>query len=617
MSVLDMHGDGARPPGCGTRRFLRSKRTVIAALAAVALTLGLTLPLAATAAASPGPVGNNSGFEDDDGNLAVNSTFDWNGFAPTTWTGTAPYRTSDKTASGWHFGGFEDAQNTGTDSAFAGGVKQDNNCAATTTAKASNKDDLKRIYLASKSVPVSGQLHTFLNLAWVRIPQNTTSPSAHVAFEFNKGTTPCPAPNPFSLVQRTAGDMLIVYDFEGGSTDAPTLTLRRWVTAGACEISNDSPPCWGTATNLTASGFAEGKVNTSGSVLDTIGPSSPENLGTSEFGEAGVDLTAAGVFNPNQCEAFGKASGVSRSSGNSGTAQMKDLVGPGNFRLANCGEIIIKKHTDPRGLDQNFSFTSDIQTSPATDNSTFTLNDHGNTTGDSADNTKDIKNVLAGTYTVEEGADPAGFTFESLECTATGTGTSVDPTSSTTDKSASITMAGDGLVTCVYTNQQQLGAIKITKTGKNKAAGEGDQPLSGADFSITGPNGFSKSVTTGADGTVCVDSLTFGDYTVTETKPPAGYQADDSTGHTVTVDNNATCADNPYGGEAISFTDTPLTDISANATSQKPGATNSTIICKDANGNTVADSGALGDPANASAKGLTPGTYTCTITIDP
>jgi uncharacterized surface anchored protein len=124
-------------------------------------------------------------------------------------------------------------------------------------------------------------------------------------------------------------------------------------------------------------------------------------------------------------------------------------------------------------------------------------------------------------------------------------------------------------------------------------------------------------VTTGADGTACVDSLVFGNYTVTETKPPAGYQADDSTGHTVTVDNNATCADNPYGGEAISFTDTPLTNISANATSQKPGATNSTIICKDANGNTVADSGALGDPANASATGLTPGTYTCTITIDP
>lgn len=47
-----------------------------------------------------GPIGTASGFEDDDGNLAVNSTFDWNGFNPTTWTGTAPNRQSTKIASG-------------------------------------------------------------------------------------------------------------------------------------------------------------------------------------------------------------------------------------------------------------------------------------------------------------------------------------------------------------------------------------------------------------------------------------------------------------------------------------------------------------------------------------
>jgi hypothetical protein len=26
--------------------------------------------------------------------------------------------------------------------------------------------------------------------------------------------------------------MLIVYDFEGGATDTPTISLRRWVTSG-------------------------------------------------------------------------------------------------------------------------------------------------------------------------------------------------------------------------------------------------------------------------------------------------------------------------------------------------------------------------------------------------
>src|SRR5438876_159396 len=83
-----------------------------------------------------------------------------------------------------------------------------------------------------------------LLLAWVRIPLNTTSSSAHIGFEFNQGTTPCPPPPPTDsdgLVKRTPGDILIVYDFEGG-TSSPVLTLRRWVTSGACDVSSDSAP---------------------------------------------------------------------------------------------------------------------------------------------------------------------------------------------------------------------------------------------------------------------------------------------------------------------------------------------------------------------------------------
>ena len=217
-------------------------------------------------------VSDAAGFEGDDGNLAPQApiNFDWNSFAPTTWTGTAPDRTAAKTVSGWAFTGLEDAQATTSDDAFAGGTKQDNNCPTVNTGKAPNKDDLERVYVTSKTV--SGDV--FLGLAWTRIPQNTTSPSAHIGFEFNQGTTACPAGSD-GLVQRTAGDMLIVYDFEGGAGDAPVLTLRRWVTSGACEVGTVSPPCWGTATNLTAGGFAEGRVNTTASVLDTNTPPTP------------------------------------------------------------------------------------------------------------------------------------------------------------------------------------------------------------------------------------------------------------------------------------------------------------------------------------------------------
>lgn len=153
-----------------------------------AFVLGLLGPAGVAVA---GPVGTAAGFEDDDANLAPQApiNFDWNSFSPATWTGAAGTRTATKVTSGWAFTGLEDRAATTTDSGFAGGTKQDNICPTFCTQKASNKDDLKRVYVASKTVGTN----VFLTLAWVRIPQNTTSPSAHIAFEFNKGTTSCGA----------------------------------------------------------------------------------------------------------------------------------------------------------------------------------------------------------------------------------------------------------------------------------------------------------------------------------------------------------------------------------------------------------------------------------------
>jgi Prealbumin-like fold domain len=487
------------------------------------------------------------------------------------------------------------------------------------SAKAPNKDDLKRIYLASKT---AANGHTFLELAWVRIPQNTTSPSAHVAFEFNKATAASGScGEPGGLVHRTLGDLLIVYDFEGGPGDEPILTLRRWVTSGACEVSNDTAPCWGPAVNLTTGGFAEAKVNTGTSVTDllappalasTTGTSVSNTLNASEFGEAGIDLTAAGVFGAGTCESFGTAFGVSRSSGSSATAQMKDLVGPAPFALQNCGQIKIIKRTNPRGENQNFSFTSNIaggQLACTADDTpaSFTLNDDAGV--DNAANTETCLNVPAGAYTVTEGADPTGFEFESLTCTAVGTGTSV----TTSGKVASITMAGGGSVECIYVNKLQQGAILVTKTRKHAADGPGDHPHAGVSFTV---NGVTK--VTDANGQACFDGLTFNTYTVTETVP-AGYVSDDAS-KDVVVDNTATCADVPYGGESVSFHNTPLTNLTVSVDSQVDGGTASTIACVDESDppNTVASgsTNANGD-GSATASDLMPGTYTCTVVIDP
>ena len=563
---------------------LRTRRALIAVCTIVGTAVALTV-VAVTSASATGAVGTASGFEDDDGNLVADTTFDWNSFSPVTWTGTAPLRVASKTVSGWQFKGLEDAQATTSDSAFAGGVKQDDNCASVGTGKAANKDDLKRIYLSSQTV--TG--HVYLNLAWVRIPQNTTSPSAHVAFEFNKGTTACGAGHG-GLVQRSVGDMLIVYDFEGGS-GTPTLTLRRWVTSGACEISSDSPPCWGTATDLTAGGFAEAKVNTTATALDTAAPSS-ETLGLSEFGEAGIDLTAAGVFTAGQCATFGKALGVSRSSGNSGTAQMKDLVGPGDFSLTNCGSIHVTKVTVPSGSSQSFGYTTTGGLSP----STFNLTDG---------QTQDYADLQPGTYTVTEGST-TGWTLTGLTCNNSG-GT---PSLGTATASFSVTAGSN--TTCTFTNTEQLGAIKITKT--DSKSGDG---LAGATFSITGPNSYSNSVQSGADGTVCVGGLPFGSYTVTETAAPNGYAIDDSTGQAATVNANASCSDATYVGASVSLSDTPLSDIQVRFRDGGSGTTSATISCDNATG-TTSTTGTTGWDTTTTVTGIkAPTTIHCTIDIDP
>ena len=123
--------------------------------------------------------------------------FDWNSFEPVTWSphpATTPTRqteTRPSTGSSSRASRTTKPGQLGTtaDTSFAGGTKQDDNCATVVTAKPPNKDDLQRIYLASKS---GADGNTFLELAWVRIPQNSPSASAHVGFEFNQGTTPCP-----------------------------------------------------------------------------------------------------------------------------------------------------------------------------------------------------------------------------------------------------------------------------------------------------------------------------------------------------------------------------------------------------------------------------------------
>ena len=190
-------------------------------------------------------------------------------------------------------------------------------------------------------------------------------------------------------------------------------------------------------------------------------------------------------------------------------SQLKDFVAPVPIDLQNCGNVIIRKQTTDRRTNTLFGYTKNFPTDPVSVN-TFTLADDG---------VKDyMDTVLFGSgYTVTEDVIPAiGPSSASTAAPARGLTPSIS--------GATVTFAIDAdtdVLDCTYTNQLQLGALKILKNSTK--GGAVSQP--GAVFSYDG-----SSVTdNGAGdedpdvGEVCVSGLSLGDYTVDETSPPPGY----------------------------------------------------------------------------------------------
>jgi hypothetical protein len=395
-----------------------------------------------------------STFAGGDGNLLTSPTT----FGTTDW----------QNVTGLH-AGFDNASGTG-DNSFGQGTKEDN--AAVTTVSGSippNKSDLTRFYESSE-VGTNG--HNFLYLGWER---SNVLGTANMDFEINQALTPgLGSPGPHTI-NRTAGDLLVTYDFTNGG-GKPTLGLLTWVTSGSTSqcFSSNNLPCWGNHVTLNGTDSI-GAVNNLDAVTDPLFPTSANYINpvpALQFGETAIDLTAAGVFPAGTCEAFGSTFLKSRAS-TSFTAEVKDFIAPVPVNISNCGSIKIIKHTDPRGQDQKFSYTSNLPAEPAGTvggvaqggvacpgnssagvqaDGSFCLNDAGNSAGgDSAGNTVFNNALQAGTFHVTEGADPSGFTFENLSCTG--------GTTSTSGKTATITLAAGDNVVCTYVNQQNSATL--------------------------------------------------------------------------------------------------------------------------------------------------------------
>jgi hypothetical protein len=219
-------------------------------------------------------------------------------------------------------------------------------------------------------------------------------------------------------------------------------------------------------------------------------------------------------------------------------------------------------------------------------------------------------NLSPGTYGATETV-PTGWNLVSQDC-------------DNNDTADAVTLSAGDDVTCTFVNEIERGAIKITKTRKHAADGPGDHAHEGVDFTVTNTNGTNETVTTDANGEACLEDLPVssldGDYTVTESVP-TGYVADGDTAKTVEV-TEGTCAGTP---NQVSFSNTPLTNVTVSVNSQVDGGTASTIQCTDSEGNLYPDpdpksTGANGD-GSLTVNDLLPTdptvTLTCEVTIDP
>jgi hypothetical protein len=178
---------------------------------------------------------------------------------------------------------------------------------------------------------------------------------------------------------------------------------------------------------------------------------------------------------------------------------MKDIAGPGQINLSNCGTVIIRKQTSPdeNANTTNFTYTTDVTTLPATTTSPFTLQDDG---------VKTINNVVAGSTqkTVTEDNPGPNYALSSINCSAS-TVPSANITTSVPNRNVQFTLGAGQALDCMFTNTQQTGAIEITKTRKHAAATSGNplsQPHAGVTFPISDGDANTTDPTVGTDANV-------------------------------------------------------------------------------------------------------------------
>jgi Prealbumin-like fold domain len=462
-----------------------------------------------------------------------------------------------------------------------------------------------------------------LNLFWSRVqdPNGTTD----MDFEFNQNfcdsvppidagstcddNTPNGGKTTINVTPvRLAGDILITYLLSSGGTN-PSIKYRTWTcNGGAC--------AWSAATDLSSS-VAIGSINTSAI------PGAESDIGAQSaftFGEASVNVAA--ILGTASCRTLGSAYLKSRASDTDSTAG-KDFIAPERVSVTNCGSVLVKK-------------VSTASSTTLVTGATFKITKGKLVNGSENANDTFTDGTKAGYYCIDNIKLDSGGSTHSVEETVAAPGydlpTSNNPQTVSVTKTAScatrLAQTGttlDNDVDLTFADPPSLSAIQITKNGKDKScvaplpascSAVGTRLLSGAVFEIKDSNGavVATSSATNASGVTCVGDLPLATYTVSEKTAPTGYaKAADQTGVALTA--SSTCAGTPQ--QSLTFVDQPKTNITVSVSPQVAGTTASKISCTDLTPDPADSTPNDFDDVSETYKDNVPGTYTCTVVIDP
>jgi len=289
----------------GFRRGRGRRFWFLASTVAVAAAFGIVF-VAASGAVLPG---SPSGFESNDGNMTLDTSgnTDWNCFQGA--NGFATLSSGTPAGCKVTSGATQLTADANSETTWVNGQKFDTQCPALQTGTVPNKDDFTNVASYSE---IASNNDAFFYGATIRAVANGDS-SGDV--EFNQasgnGTTTAGC--------RTAGDLLLAYDFSVGGTSLD-FHILTWIDStnptaggnnGTCFVNTDSMPCWG-ANELTPV-TTEGEANQL-AIAATDNGISGSALAAQQFAEFGVNLTQA-LGLTGSCLAFPQLVWESRASG--------------------------------------------------------------------------------------------------------------------------------------------------------------------------------------------------------------------------------------------------------------------------------------------------------------